>query len=109
MKPLNNFIMERYIRMKEPKDYVQLRLVILDEYDRVVKVVYTSDEFPPQDRFGKDVIQANVDIVLDRVKPHHNYDFNDYDNIPFMEIQARRKDSDEWVKFSDPVEDYYNM
>ena len=39
---------------------------------------------------------------------HQKYDFNDWENVPSMEFQARRKGTDEWIYLSDPIEDFMN-
>ena len=41
------------------------------------------------------------------------YDLADYDNVPSMEFQVQIVDKNnkesEWVYFSDPVDDFYNI
>lgn len=100
---------EKFIPLHKVHDIVQIRLVELDDYDQVVKVIYESPEFEPQHRLGPDVSNFSYRIVLDQNIPHHNIKFNDWENIPPMEIQARRKDSNEWFYLEDPVESYMNL
>lgn len=100
---------EKFIPYDKVQDWVQVRLVELDDYDNVVKVIYVSDEFPPQRFTGPDVNNITYNIELDRYKPHHHINFGDWENIPPMEIQGRRKDSDEWRYIEDPVEGFMNI
>jgi hypothetical protein len=36
------------------------------------------------------------------------FNYVDYDNVPPLEFQARRKGKDEWLYLSDPVDDFFN-
>ena len=39
---------------------------------------------------------------------HQKYNFDDWENVPPMEFQARRKGTDKWIYLSDPIEDFMN-
>lgn len=39
---------------------------------------------------------------------HQKYNFDDWENVPPMEFQAKRKGTDKWIYLSDPIEDFMN-
>ena len=98
--------MRKYWWKEEPiRDYVQFRLVRLDDNDNVVEVLYESKEYEPTDQFGE-FGNDHYDVMMDF---NAKYDFCDYDNCPLLEFQARRKSTgDKWWFLSDPIDDYYN-
>lgn len=85
-------------------DYVQFRLVLLDDEDNVKEVLFESKIYEPTDQFG----QFGEDHYRCMMDFNAKYDFCDYDNCPPMEFQVRRKGSDEWLFLSNPIDDYYN-
>ena len=93
------------IRDKKYIDLVQFRLVILDDKDNVVDVLFTSKEYKPSSIFDKPFSEDLYECLMDA---HQEYDFNDWENVPSMEFQARRKGTDEWIYLSDPIEDFMN-
>lgn len=86
-------------------DLIQFRLVILDEKDNVVDVLFTSKEYKPSSIFDK---PFNEDVYECLMDAHQKYNFDDWENVPPMEFQARRKGTDEWIYLSDPIEDFMN-
>ena len=86
-------------------DLIQFRLVILDEENNVVDVLFTSKEYEPSSIFDKPFSEDLYECLMDA---HRKYDFNDWENVPSMEFQARRKGIDEWIYLSDPIEDFMN-
>lgn len=90
---------EKYI------DLIQFRLVILDEKDNVVDVLFTSKEYEPSSIFDK---PFSKDLYECLMSANQKYDFNDWENVPPMEFQARRKGTDKWIYLSDPIEDFMN-
>ena len=86
-------------------DLIQFRLVILDEENNVVDVLFTSKEYEPSSIFDKPFSEDLYECLMDA---HQKHDFNDWENVPSMEFQARRKGTDEWIYLSDPIEDFMN-
>ena len=86
-------------------DLIQFRLVILDEKDNVVDVLFTSKEYKPSSIFDK---PFSEDLYECLIGTHQKYNFDDWENVPPMEFQARRKGTDEWIYLSDPIEDFMN-
>ena len=46
------------------------------------------------------------EMMSDNPRPKN--DCYDWENVPSMEFQARRKGTDEWIYLSDPIEDFMN-
>lgn len=90
---------ERYI------DLIQFRLVTLDELDNVVDILFTSKEYKPSSIFDKPFSEDLHECLM---YFHQKYDFNDWENVPPMEFQARRKGTDKWIYLSDPIVDFMN-
>lgn len=88
----------------------QFRVVLLDDYDNVIKVEMESPVFEDGYRWSKDFCDALFDELLEL---NAKYNLVDYDNVPPMEFQRREsKKNGEWEKWrylSDPIEDYYNL
>lgn len=95
-----NFGKHEFIR-----DYVQFRLVELDDYNNVVKVHYLSKEYEPTDQFGREFSDDHYKVMMEF---DNVFNYVDYDNVPPLEFQARRKGKDEWLYLSDPVDDFFN-
>ena len=93
------------IRDKKYIDLVQFRLVILDDKDNVVDVLFTSKEYKPSSIFDKPFREDLYECLIDA---HLKYNFDDWENVPPMEFQARRNGTDEWIYLSDPIEDFMN-
>lgn len=72
---------EKYI------DLIQFRLVTLDELDNVVDVLFTSKEYKPSSIFDKPFGEDLYECLMDA---HQKYNFDDWENVPPMEFQARR-------------------
>ena len=86
-------------------DLVQFRLVLLDEKNNVVDILFTSKEYKPSSIFDKPFREDLYKCLMDA---HQKYNFDDYEDVPPMEFQARRKGTDEWIYLSDPIEDFMN-
>jgi hypothetical protein len=88
-------------------DAIQFRLVLTNDDDSVKEVLFTSKEYPPQSRYGAgDFAKDNYNCLMEY---NEVYDFNDWENVPPMEFQYRRKSTgDTWWFLSDPVDDYMN-
>ena len=93
------------IRDKKYIDLIQFRLVILDEKDNVVDALFTSKEYKPSSIFDKPFSEDLYECLMDA---NQKYNFDDWENVPPMEFQARRKGTDEWMYLSDPIEDFMN-
>jgi hypothetical protein len=93
------------IGYKKHMDLIQFRLVILDEQDNVIDVLFTSKEYKPSSIFDKPFSEDLYECLMDA---HQKYNFDDWENVPPMEFQARRKETDEWIYLSDPIEDFMN-
>ena len=93
------------IGYKKHIDLIQFRLVILDEQDNVVDVLFTSKEYKPSSIFDKPFSEDVYKCLMDACQ---KYNFDDWENVPPMEFQARRKGTDEWIYLSDPIEDFMN-
>ena len=72
---------------KEYFDLIQFRLVIVDEEDNVVDVLFTSKEYEPSSIFDK---TFSEDVYECMMNAHQKYNFNDWENVPPMEFQARK-------------------
>lgn len=86
-------------------DLIQFRLVILNEQGNVVNVSFISKEYKPSSIFDKPFSEDLYECLMDA---HQKYNFDDWENVPPMEFQARRKGTDEWIYLSDPIEDFMN-
>ncbi len=86
-------------------DLIQFRLVTLDELDNVVDVLFTSKEYKPSSIFDNPFSEDLYKCLMDA---YQKYDFDDWENLPPMEFQARRKGTNEWIYLSDPIEDFMN-
>ena len=88
----------------------QFRVVLLDEYDKVIDVKMESPVFPGNNWWDKDFSDAQYEELL---QLNGEYNLVDYDNVPYMEFQRRESDKKgnwgPWKYYSDPVEDYYNL
>lgn len=88
----------------------QFRVVLLDDYDRVMEVKMESPVFEGDSKFDKDFSTATYNELLNL---DSEYNLTDYDNVPLMEFQRRVTDGKgnwcEWKYLSDPVEDWYNI
>lgn len=98
-----------YITMirKYKDDIVQFRLVELDENnDSVKKVLFESKEYFPCERYSE---PFNTDLHECLLTANSKYSFADWENIPPMEFQMRRKERNNWEYLSDPINDYMNL
>lgn len=43
------------------------------------------------------------------INANQKYNFSDWENVPPMEFQARRKGTNKWEYLSDPIDDYMNL
>ena len=93
------------IRDKKYIDLIQLRKNIKDKKDNVVNALFTSKEYKPSSIFDKPFSEDLYECLMDA---HQKYNFDDWENVPPMEFQARRKGTDEWIYLSDPIEDFMN-
>ena len=93
------------IRDKKYIDLIQFRLVILDDKDNVVDVLFTSKEYKPSSIFDKSFSEDLYECLMDA---NQKYNFDDWENVPPMEFQDKRKGTDEWIYLSDPIEDFMN-
>ena len=77
------------IRDKKYIDLIQFRLVILDDKDNVIDVIVTSKEYKPSSIFDKPFSEDLYECLMDA---HQKYNFDDWENVPPMEFQARRRE-----------------
>lgn len=93
----NNLIKARF-RVVKLKEEVESFVPFEDEYISPWYEKYA--EF--MDAHFKEVLALDL-----------KYDLADYDNVPSMEFQVQIVDKNnkesEWVYFSDPVDDFYNI
>ena len=94
-------------RRKPIYDAIQFRLVLLNDDDTVKEVLFTSKEYPPQSINGAG--EFSKDHYECMMRYNGIYDFCNYDEVPPMEFQYRRKSTkDKWWYLSDTIEDYFN-
>lgn len=86
-------------------DLIQFRLVKLNEQDNVVNILFISKEYKPSSIFDKPFSEDLYECLMDA---HQKYNFDDWENVPPMEFQARRKGTNEWIYLSNPIEDFMN-
>lgn len=87
-------------------DYVQFRLVLLNEDNTVKKELFVSDTYKPSSKYGG---KFNTDLYDCMVRFDKIYDFSNWESVPNMEFQARRENSDEWIYLSNPIDDFMNL
>ena len=93
--------------MKKFKEgLVQFRLVVLNEDDTVKEVFFVSKEYAPSSKFSVPFCQDLYECLM---TANQKYNFSNWEEVPSMEFQARRKGMNEWEYLSDPINDYMNL
>ena len=89
--------------MVKQKYIKQFRLVILDDYDNPIEILYLSNIYEP----SENKIMEN-DYFKQLIELDIQYDLaNNYDEMPTIEAQANWGDG--WKYWRDPVEDFMNL
>lgn len=83
-------------------DYMQFRLVLLNEDDSVKKVIHTSEKY-------KTIGELNEAIYGYLLEANSKFNFSDWENVPPMEFQVKEFGTDEWNYLSDPVSNWMNL
>lgn len=81
---------------------VKFRYVILDDDDNVIEVLHETKEY--NDRWDRQWLKDECEILRDL---DIKYNFTDYDNVPNMEVQIFQ--NEEWIYYSNPIEDWFNL
>lgn len=81
---------------------VKFRVVILDDYDNVIKVLDESPEY--SGIWDKAWLDYEYNLILDL---NEKYDFYHYDECPCIETQIFV--DGKWKHHSDPIDDWFNL
>lgn len=91
---------------KRIRDIVQFRLVLLNDDGTVNEILFESKEYEPCDgltgQFSNDLYDCLLNFGA-------KYNFSNWEEVPTMEFQYRRLNSNEWRYYSDPIDDYMNL